>query len=98
MEMQIEQKKILQIVPAEGWIAWYKDESGTELYQDPLVCWALVEPLPEELRGLDNEDPTLYRYVVGIVVDGDGSSEVASDIDNFSRYEKVDTATPNTKA
>lgn len=86
-ETKIERKKILQIMPAEGWIAWYKDEHGAELYHDPLVCWALVEPLPEDLEGLD---PTLWRYVVGIVVDADGVSEVASDIDNFSRYEKVD--------
>jgi len=88
--MEIEKKKILQIIPAEGWVARYKDESGTESYQDPLVCWALVEPLAEELKGLDEDDPTLWRYVVGIVVDADGSSDVASDIDNFSRYEKAE--------
>lgn len=84
----MERKRILQIMPAEGWRAWYKDESGTERYQDPLVCWALVEPLPKDLEGLTDQDPALWRYVVGIVVDADGESEVASEIANFSRYEK----------
>lgn len=86
----IETKTILQIMPADGWIAWYKDESGTELHWDTLVCWALVEPLPAELKGLDDTDPTHWRYVVGIVTDSEGTTEIASDIDNFSRYEKVD--------
>lgn len=34
-------KKIIQIMPAIGWYATYKD--GAELHYNPLVCWALVE-------------------------------------------------------
>ena len=88
--VKIERKTILQIMPADGWIAWYLDKSGTELYKDPLVCWALVEPVTAELEGLGDPDPTHWRYVVGMVTDTDGTTEIASDIDNFSRYEKVD--------
>lgn len=34
-------KKILQIMPAEGWFAAFNDmETGEQVYA-PLVCWAL---------------------------------------------------------
>lgn len=36
--------KILQIIPATGWLAAHKDEgSTTGLYIEPLMCFALVE-------------------------------------------------------
>lgn len=86
---KIERKKILQIMPADGWIAWYLT-NGAELYWETLVCWALVEPMRKDLEALGDQDPTHWRYVVGIVTDSDGTTEIASDIDKFSRYEKVD--------
>ncbi len=39
-----EQTKILQIIKADGWLAWYADEDGEEEYAS-LVCFALTETL-----------------------------------------------------
>lgn len=40
--------KILQIMPAEGWVARYND--AHETYDEQLSCWALVEDKNGETR------------------------------------------------
>ena len=36
-------RKIVQIIPAEGWFAVYGDDDGKPTILVPLVCWALYE-------------------------------------------------------
>ena len=36
------EKKILQIIPADGWQYVYESTDGSEIVE-PLVCWALFE-------------------------------------------------------
>ncbi|MGE3109575.1 MAG: hypothetical protein AB7G11_11285 [Phycisphaerales bacterium] len=45
----IPNRKITQIIPAEGWLAVYDLGSGdvADVRTRPLVCWALVEDLGE---------------------------------------------------
>jgi hypothetical protein len=35
----IDEDKIIQIIPADGWSAWYEGGSKTH----PVVCWALTD-------------------------------------------------------
>jgi len=66
-------KEILQIIPADGWVAVYTLPDHPFYVICPLACWALVR---------ENDDPT---YVVGI--DGTGKlAEIAEDADNFHEY------------
>jgi hypothetical protein len=37
-----EHKRILQIIPANGWYAAFNDLEAAEQFYSPLVCWALV--------------------------------------------------------
>jgi hypothetical protein len=41
--MQEPSSRILQIIPAEGWKAHYKNEDEAADFIEPIVCFALVE-------------------------------------------------------
>lgn len=57
-------KKIIQIMPATGWYATYKDDA--ELIYNPLVCWALVEADGERfISGMDDGSPIDFCEEVG---------------------------------
>lgn len=47
-----DQRKIIQIIPAQDWYGMYEQEDGT-MELDPIACWALVD---------DGQD----RFVVGL--------------------------------
>lgn len=49
-------EKIMQIIPASGWVAVYEDDNEDTLI-DPVVCFALVE------TGMG--DRTVVPYVAG---------------------------------
>ena len=66
-------KKILQIIPAEGWQYVCKDDDGSEMV-DPLVCWALVE--------LDTGDRAVEGMAFGDYID------FVEDLVNFTGYRR----------
>lgn len=52
----IPERRILQIIPAEGWLAVYELGTGdvSDLRTKGLVCWALVEEMSEtSVVGMD---------------------------------------------
>lgn len=52
----IPERRILQIIPAEGWLAVYELGTGdvSDLRTKGLVCWALVEEMSEtSVVGID---------------------------------------------
>jgi len=71
----VEQARIIEIIPAQGWWAVYGKAGGGDEFSSPLVCWALVE-------GTSGE-----RQVVGIDTDAKGTVEIAAYANNFLRYE-----------
>lgn len=70
-------EKILQIIPADGWCALYKDEH--EMLLVPLICFALIE-----------ENNNVQR-IVGMCCD-DIYIGVADTSSNFAGYLKPSTA------
>lgn len=69
-------RKILQVIPAEGWFAVYKENDGSES-SVRLACWALVEETDDEFT--DN-------VVVGMETGYDQSVDFADTAVNFVRY------------
>ena len=67
--------KILQIIPADRWVAVFTDDSGLE-ESVPVVCWALVQ-----LEGVTGEE------VIGLVLEGTMVSDPAQ-WKNFLRYDR----------
>lgn len=75
------EKKIIQIMPAEGWKAVHAargEDGGIELSEETLVCWALVETPPSP----DEEE--LFREVVGMVAES--YVEAAEEFESFVAY------------
>lgn len=68
--------KILQMMPAEGWYAFFKDEDES-LNFEPLVCFALTE----NTDGETEVRPMFWQ---------DNYVDFADDYDNFEGIEKVD--------
>lgn len=66
---------IVQIIPAEGWFALFKEGEAEKRY--PLTCWALVE----------YSDGT--RSVEGMVHGSEAYPMACSGTKNFLRYERV---------
>ena len=67
------EKKILQIIPADGWLAVFTNEDKTRT-KFPLVCWALVE---------DEHGQSVQGMYGGDYV------EFCMEISNFSEYEHL---------
>lgn len=71
------EKRILSIIPADGWVALYKMDEKEEPCETPLVCFALVS---------DGE----YTYVDAIDADDDGiSTSFCSEVSNFITVKKL---------
>ena len=64
--------KILQIMPADGWCAVYRDSKGVK-YTNPIIGFALVE------------EPDGTRYVSGFDMD-DGTTSFNADDENHIGY------------
>ncbi len=58
-------QRILQIIPAQGWLALYEQGTGDvqDLRTRAVVCWALVE----ESAG---DPPTVATRVIGLDAEG----------------------------
>lgn len=67
-------RKILQIIPADGWVACYK-QYNKEIDESQLVCWALVE------------DEKGNCWVTGLDADDSASGvDFADECDNFKQF------------
>ena len=65
-------KKILQIIPSEGWKAHFQESDGT-VYEDDVLCFALIQ----------DEDITVVEGMCG----GD-IIDCCEDMSNFIGYYK----------
>lgn len=72
-------RRILQLIPAVGWTAVYREADGTSFYT-PVVAFALVE---------EDGDADI-RYVVPMNVDADGV-DFADDASNFDGIVQTST-------
>lgn len=70
------QRTILQIIPASGWFAIYKNREDNATMRFPLVCWALVQEI---------DGDGAYRFVVGM--DGEQDVVFCDNASNFIGYE-----------
>ena len=63
-EPKVVQETVVQIIPAEGWLAIFdlKERSHTELQAFPVACWALVE--------MEFDDGRIVRTIDGMVSRG----------------------------
>ena len=66
--------KIIQIMPAEGWYAKFRDEDGEENYA-LVVCFAIVET---------EEEGHLYRSVRPMYSSPEGMIDFADEADSFA--------------
>jgi hypothetical protein len=76
----VSEKKIIQIMPAEGWRALYfhRGDAGEVVFEEePLVCWALME------ESTENIDETV-RSVEGL--SADSWVETVEHVSNFLAY------------
>lgn len=71
-------EKILQIIPADDWVAVFKMDDGAELSM-PLNCWALFQ----------RKDGS--STIEGVYVDAAGDCTVAKSAENFVRYKRHST-------
>lgn len=69
--------KILQMMPADGWYAFFREEDDTIDFE-PLVCFALTE----NADGVNEVRPMFWQ-------DDYGSVDFADDYDNFEGLENV---------
>jgi hypothetical protein len=68
--------KIVQMMPADGWYAFFKDEDGGMDYE-PLVCFALTS----NAEGETEIRPMSWQ---------DGFVDFCDEYDNFEGIEKID--------
>ena len=76
--------QILQIIPADGWIANFKlPLSKSEVWSLPLACWALVE--------FTWAKSSTQKKVVGLVTDPCDKGEMTcpENEDDFLGYEMI---------
>jgi len=69
-------EKIVQIIPADDWVAVFKMDDEAELSM-PLNCWALFQ----------GEDGS--SRIEGIYVDAAGDCTAAKSAENFIRYKRL---------
>ena len=72
-------EKIIQIIPANDWVAVFMMDDGAELSM-PLNCWALFQLEDGSSR------------IEGIYVDAAGDSTAAKSAANFLRYKRLSSA------
>jgi hypothetical protein len=80
-------RSILQIMPAEGWVAVFQDDDEVEdgvppeTVRVPLFAWALV-------REIDKK--TAHTQVTGLHIDDEGQIRASCGSDGFLRYERIE--------
>lgn len=74
-----ESDKIVQIMPAEDWVATYQDEDGEEQFS-ALTCFALVE---------SEEDGKIYRSVRPMIWSDEGMIDFADEADTFVGLSRI---------
>jgi hypothetical protein len=72
-------EKIIQIIPADDWVAVFKMDDEAELSM-PLTCWALFQLEDGSSR------------IEGIYVDAAGDCTAAKAAENFIRYKRLSSA------
>jgi len=77
-----EDDKIVQIMPAEGWVAAFEDEDGEEQIA-ALTCFALVET---------EEEGKVYRSVRPMIWSDEGIIDFADEDDTFTGLSRVTAA------
>ena len=81
-------RSILQIMPAEGWVAVFQDDDEVEdgvppeTVRTPLFAWALV-------REIDKK--TAHTQVTGLHMDDEGQVRESCWSEGFLRYECIET-------
>ena len=77
-------RSILQIMPADGWVAVFQDDDGAlaETTRVPLFAWAIV-------REIDKK--TAHKQVTGLHIDDQGQICEAYWSEGFLRYERIET-------
>jgi hypothetical protein len=75
-------RSILQIMPAEGWVAVFQDDDGelSETTRVPLFAWAVV-------REIDKK--TASTQVTGLFINDEGQVCEACWCEGFLRYERI---------
>ncbi len=76
IEETLSAPKIIQMMPADGWYAFFKDEEGALDYE-PLVCFALTS----NAEGETEIRPMSWQ---------DGFVDFCDEYDNFEGLEKID--------
>ena len=74
-----EHDRIVQIMPAEGWVASFQDEDGEEQLS-ALTCFALVET---------DEDGKTYRSVRPMIWSDEGLIDIADEADTFAGLSRI---------
>lgn len=74
------ERRILQIMPAAGWVAKSNMDDGS-FYEEPLVGWALVE-------GIEGTE------VIGLYAQGESYCGFVDEIGNFSHYSYLPSHEP----
>jgi hypothetical protein len=76
-------RSLLQIMPADGWVAVFQDEDGelSETVRVPLFAWALVREIAKK---------TAHTQVTGMHMDDEGQICVSCWSAGFLRYEHLD--------
>jgi len=77
-------RSILQIMPAEGWVAVFQDDDGalSETVREPLFAWAIVSEIDKK---------TASTQVTGLHIDDQGQICEACWSEGFLRYERIET-------
>jgi hypothetical protein len=76
-------RSILQIMPADGWVAVFQDDDGalSETVRVLLFAWAVV-------REIDKK--TAHTQVTGLHIDDEGQIRASCWSDGFLRYERIE--------
>lgn len=74
-------ERILQIMPATGWYARYREDSGA-MSVSPLQCFALVE----RFYPGNPPDDKLEQSVHGMDADETGHMDLSDGVSNFAGY------------
>ncbi|MEK7438845.1 MAG: hypothetical protein AAB150_18400 [Pseudomonadota bacterium] len=77
-----ESDKIIQIMPAESWVATYQDEDGEDQVSE-LVCFALVE---------SEDEGKVYRSVRPMIWGEEGMIDFADEADTFTGLSHISSA------
>ena len=77
-------RSVLQIMPAEGWVAVFQDDDGelSETTRVPLFAWAVVQEINKK---------TASTQVTGLHMNDEGQICETCWSEGFLRYERIET-------